>query len=263
MGRYRHVYRRIQKSKSSGIVASTRWEIRHPEHGRITNFSAELAAAKHLAKLLHVEVANLKTRVPVSRSPRKFKYVFWHAGRKRWVAHPPGLHMTTCDASGSSFPSQDHAAEFVVRELGLKSVEELMNPRKAKRPLQESKIPESKACVQTSGESCTVARRYKYVFWHAREKKWVARPPQGCMTSCHHDGKVFKSEVDAAKFVVRELGLKSVADLKLKKSMSPGVGKAVSQYHGVVRHHMRWSAIVEQKTLGTFNLQVEAACHAM
>ena len=180
MGRYRHVYRRIQKSRSSGIVASTRWEIRHPEHGRIIkdvadkHFSAELAAAKHLAKLLHVEVVSLKTGVQMSRSPRKFKYVFWHAGRKRWVAKPPGLHMTTCDENGSCFSSQDHAAKFVVKQLGLSSVEELMTPRTAKHPrLQESReskysgirvqkrarLQESKACVQESRESCQVARR--------------------------------------------------------------------------------------------------------
>ena len=79
------------------------------------------------------------------------------------------------------------------------------------------------------------------------------------MTSRYRDGRGFKSEVDAAKFVVQELGLKSVVDLKLKKSRSPGVEKVISQYHGVVRHRMRWNAIIEQKTIGTFNLQVEAA----
>ena len=210
MGRYRHVYRRSQQSRSSGVIASTQWEIRHPEHGRILkdvagkHFSAELAAAKHLAtKLFHVDVASLKTGVQVSRSRRKFKYIFWHAGRKRWVAKPPGLHMTTCDESGASFSSQEHAAKFVVKQLGLSSVKELMNPRqltgprKAKRlRLQESRespssgirvqkrarLQESKACVQeekacaqeSREESCPVARCYKYVFWHVGEKKWVA-----------------------------------------------------------------------------------------
>lgn len=241
MVRYRHVYRR----------SGTRWEIRHPEHGRIHRdvagkpFSSQVVAAKHLAKLLHVNIAMLNTTsgVQVSRSPRRFKYVSWHVGRSRWVAKPPGCRMTTSDESGSCFTSQDHAARFVVKQLGLSSVKDLSI---LKRPrLQESRSPG--------------VRQYMYVFWHSRMEKWVARPPQGRMTSCGCDGAPFKSQVDAAKFVVQKQGLKSIDDLKLKKSSSPGVEKVVSQYHGVVRHRMRWSAIVEQRTLGTFNLQVEAA----
>ena len=124
-GEYRHVYRKGLK----------RWEAYHPEHGR-AYFTSELAAAKHVAALLHVSIASLR-KVQVSRSPRKFKHVFWHAGRNKWVAKPPGFPMSTCDESGSCFTSQDHAARFVVKQLGLASVQVLTS---MKRPrVQESK----------------------------------------------------------------------------------------------------------------------------
>ena len=260
MGRYRHVYAR----------SDARWEIRHPEHGRICrdaadkHFSSEVAAATHLAKMTHVNIATLKTAsgVQVSEGQRRFKYVFWHSRHERWVAKPPGSSMTTRDESGSWFTSQAHAAMFVVKQLGLKSVQDLSIKRSGSPRVQVSKESinaHAKKSRSPRVQVSKVVRHYKYVCWHSQMEKWVARPRKGPVTSCGSDGVPFKSEVDAAKYVVKQLGLKSINDLKLHRSRSPGVEKAVSQYHGVIRHGRYWDAIVDQRTLGAFRHQVEAA----
>ena len=125
MGRFRYVYRKVYRKDGQ------RWEIRHRELGQVYKgvtdqpSLSELAAVKHLAKLLNVSIASLKTGVQVSRSQKRFKYVSWHTGHKKWVAKPPGFAMTTSDECGSCFASQEHAARFVVTKLGLSSVQDL------------------------------------------------------------------------------------------------------------------------------------------
>ena len=192
MGRFRYVYARPQ----------SRWEVRHPEHGRIgrdaagKRFSSDMVAARHRAKLLQVDFASLRTGVQVSKGRRKFKYVFWHAGHERWVAKPPGSSMTTRDEKGLWFASQDHAATFVMKQLGLTSVEDLSiqksshakqsssssqaasssgSSSQSKRPgVQESRVQESKITrrrvQERSVQESKVARRYKYACWHAPSK---------------------------------------------------------------------------------------------
>ena len=167
--------------------------------------STELGAARIAAKAFGVPLASLRVTSRLKTATlRKYRYVFWVASRGMWVVVRKG-HSSV----GLWADSQEGAAKLAAQAIGCPASSLLLVPKASSQP------------------ACRPKRRYRWVVWDVRRKKWRVCRKGSCGLQPRYDteeeaaraaSRMFKTPLTKLKLVVPErlLANESVEILRLR-----------------------------------------------